>query len=197
VAVFGCGTIGLFVVLIARALGAGRIIGIEPVEKHRKMALALGADEVLPLLSNSNKKHPWQYDKPLVDAVLELTNEIGADVTMEMSGFNSSLNNAIKATRRGGDVVLFGLKSGESIIQDMDRIIVNGISLHSVIGREIFQTWNITKNLLESKENKIQDKIIDIIFDGGEKTVVPIDNFAPDTFENIITNYPKVLLQFS
>lgn len=144
VAIFGCGTIGLFAVLIARALGAGKVIGIEPLASHREMALELGADVIIPLETSKRKTHEWQYDKPVVDAVLEATDNIGADVTMEMSGYNSSLNNAIKSTRRGGDVILFGLKAGESKIQDMDRMIVNGISMHSVIGREIFKTWYIT-----------------------------------------------------
>ncbi len=197
IAVFGCGTIGLFVILIARALGAGRIIGIEPLESHREMAMQLGADEMIPLEINTKKTHDWQFDRPVTDTILELTDGIGVDVAMEMSGYNSSLNNAIKSTRRGGDVILFGLKSGESIIQDMDRLIVNGISLHSVIGREIFRTWYITKNLLESQQNGIQQKIIDVILAGGNDTIVHIDNYQQEKFEEIITRRPKVLLQFS
>jgi threonine 3-dehydrogenase len=195
--VFGCGTIGLFVILIARALGAGKIIGVEPLESHREMALELGADEVIPLQANPNKTHPWQFDKPIVDSVLDLTDQIGADVTMEMSGYNSSLNNAIKSTRRGGEMILFGLKSGESIIHDMDRVIVNGISMHSVIGREIFKTWYITRNLLESKKNGIQEKILNVILKGGEETVVHANDYDPVKFEQVITKNPKVLLQFS
>ena len=167
VAIFGCGTIGLFAVMIARALGAGRIIGIEPVKKHRDMAVRLGADEVIALQPDPRKNKDWQYDKQVVDSVLEFTEGHGVDVAMEMSGYNSSLNNAIKSVRRGGDVVLFGLKSGESVIQDFDRLIINGISLHSVIGRRIFETWYITKNLLEGKQNGIQDKIQEIILENG------------------------------
>ncbi|MBN1355538.1 alcohol dehydrogenase catalytic domain-containing protein [bacterium] len=196
-AIFGCGTIGLFAVLVARALGAGRIIGIEPLEKHREMALALGADEVIALEPDARKSKSWQHDRKVVDAVLDCTNGIGADVAMEMSGFNSSLNNAIKSVRRGGDVVLFGLKSGNSILQDFDRLIVNGISLHSVIGRQIFRTWFITKNLLESKQNGIQDKILNVILAGGEGTVFHIDQYTPDLLEEAITAHPKVILQFS
>ncbi|MBN1550079.1 zinc-binding dehydrogenase [bacterium] len=197
IAVLGCGTIGLFVVLVARALGASRIIGIEPVEQHRRIASELGADEVIPLKTNPKKNKEWQYDRPVIDAVLELTGGVGVDVAMEMSGFNSSLNNAIKLVRRGGDVILFGLKSGESVIQDFDRLIVNGISLHSVIGRRIFANWYVTRNLLESKKNGIQEKIHDIILAGGQDTIFHIDDFDPETFEKAIKEHPKVLLQFS
>ncbi len=196
VAVFGCGTIGLFVILIARALGATRIIGVEPLEQHREMALKLGADEVIPLKTNPKKRYDWQYDRETVDAILDLTDQQGVDVTMEMSGFNASVNNCIKATRRGGDVVLFGLKSGKSVIQDFDRIIVNGISLHSVIGRRIFETWYITRNLLENPDNGIQEKILDVILNQGEGTIFHIDDFQHDRFQQAITEHPKVLLQF-
>ena len=47
VAVVGCGTIGLFAVAIARALGASFIIGVEPMHNHAEMAKQLGADVVL------------------------------------------------------------------------------------------------------------------------------------------------------
>lgn len=196
VAVFGCGTIGLFVILIARALGASRIIGIEPLEMHRKMAIELGADHVIALDTHSQKNYPHQYDQAVVDAIREYTDGIGADVSLEMSGYNASLNNAIKSVRRGGDVVLFGLKSGESIIQDFDRMIVNGISMHSVIGRRIFETWFITRNLLEAKSNGIQDKILDVILNKGEGTIHHINDFSTEKFEAAITTHPKVLLQF-
>ena len=63
---------------------------------------------------------------------------------------NASVNNAISVVRRGGDVILFGLKSGDAVIESLDRVIVDGISLHSVVGRRIFETWHITRNLLES-----------------------------------------------
>ena len=111
--------------------------------------------------------------------VREAFGGIGADVAMEMAGFNSSVNNAIQSTRRGGEVILFGLKQGNFHIQAFDRLIVNGITLHSVIGRRIFETWYITRNLLEDRTNGIQDRIADVILGGGEDAVVHIDDFAP------------------
>jgi threonine 3-dehydrogenase len=51
VAVFGCGTIGLFSILIARAMGAAKIIGIEPNAKNKAKASACGAVASLLLCS--------------------------------------------------------------------------------------------------------------------------------------------------
>src|SRR3954467_13230033 len=47
VAVVGCGTIGLFAVAVAKAMGAHFILGVEPLANHAEMARKLGADVVL------------------------------------------------------------------------------------------------------------------------------------------------------
>lgn len=195
VAVFGCGTIGMFVIMVARALGATRVIGIEPNPANVKMARQLGADDVIQVDLTKSAKHGWKADKELVQEVRDAFGGIGADVSMEMAGFNSSVNNAIQSTRRGGEVILFGLKQGNFHIQALDRLIVNGITLHSVIGRRIFETWYITRNLLEDQTNGIQEKISDIILGGGEEAVVHINDFSPESFEEKLAAWPKPLIQ--
>ncbi|MCD4653549.1 alcohol dehydrogenase catalytic domain-containing protein [bacterium] len=197
VAVFGCGTIGLFVIMIARALGASKIIGIEPMELHAEMAKELGADEVIRLNMKKTNDPSWKSDLEVISSIKDFTRGIGADVSLEMSGFNSSLNNAIHSTRRGGDVVLFGLKSGEAILENFDELIVNGISLHSVIGREIMKTWYITRNQLESKANGIHDNILNVILANGTGTIADIADFNPVTFERMISEHPKIVIRFA
>jgi len=196
VAVFGCGTIGLFVIMVARALGATRVIGIEPNPANQEMARQLGADEVIPVNFNKNHSHAWGADKELVARVREAFGGQGADVSMEMAGFNSSVNNAIQSTRRGGEVILFGLKQGNFHIQAFDRVIVNGLTLHSVIGRRIFESWYITRNLLEDRSNGIQDRIYEVILGGGDDAVVHIQDFEPASFEKTLAAWPKPLIQF-
>jgi threonine 3-dehydrogenase len=196
VGVFGCGTIGLFAVMAAKALGATKVIGIEPVQKNLDMASAIGADEVIKLDTSKAAKNGWVADKDIIKQVREMTDGIGVDVAMEMAGFNSSVNNAIQSTRRGGEVVLFGLKQGNFHIQHYERMIVNGLTLHSVIGRRIFETWVVTRNLLEDKSNGIQDNIFDVILGGGKETVVHIDDFEPESFEQKLNQWPKLVIQF-
>jgi len=196
IGVFGCGTIGLFVILIAKALGATRVIGIEPDPRHRQMARDLGADEVIGVDLARAARHGYAADREVVNAVREVTGGRGVDVALEMAGFNSSVNNAIQATRRGGEVVLFGLKQGNFQIQHFDRLIVNGLTLHTVIGRRIFETWYITRNLLEDRGNGIQDRIAEVILGGGGETVVPVQDFTPESFEELLARWPKLILQF-
>ena len=113
-----------------------------------------------------------------------------------MSGSNAALNTAISAVRRGGHVILFGLKSGDAVIEDFDRVIVDGISLHSVVGRRIFETWHITRNLLESRDPNIQDLIWTVMLNRGEGTIASFAEFDRNRFEQQINSHPKVLLRF-
>ncbi len=194
VAIIGCGTIGLFAVAVARALGARVVLGVEPLPSHIEMAKKLGADHVLvPANTDGNV---YEHDPDLAKKIRALTDGVGVDVALEMSGVNASVNNAIAAVRRGGDVILFGLKSGDAVIEDLDRVIVDGISLHSVVGRRIFETWHIGRHLLESRDPNIHDLIYDVILNGSKGTVVPFEKFEPGSFEERIQQFPKVLLRF-
>jgi threonine 3-dehydrogenase len=196
VAVFGCGTIGLFAIMVARALGATRVIGVEPQANNIDMARRLGADDVIPVPVDRLARNGWSADRDLVKEVRAACGGIGADVALEMAGFNTSVNNAIQSTRRGGDVILFGLKQGNFRIQAMDRMIVSGITLRSVIGRRLFQDWYTTRNLLEDRSNGIQDRILEVILGGGDEPVVHIDDFTPEGMEEVLAAWPKPLFRF-
>ncbi|WP_437481332.1 zinc-binding dehydrogenase [Sorangium sp. So ce1014] len=195
VAIFGCGTIGLFAVAIARAMGAVYIIGVEPAERNAEMAGRLGADVVLrPHRASPDRPHA--SDPELTEQVRKLTDGVGVDVVLEMSGVNSSVNNAIHAARRGGDVILFGLKSGDAVIENFDRLIVDGISLHSVIGRRIFETWHITRHLLESRDPNIHDLIWEVVLNRGQGTVFDFQDYDAAAFQEAISSHPKVILRY-
>lgn len=195
VAIVGCGTIGLFAIAVARAMGARSVIGIEPMESHIQMAKALGADHVIAPTPRGDNS--FVHDEALSQKVRALTEGNGVDVALEMSGSNAALNTAIACVRRGGDVILFGLKSGDAVIEDFDRMIVDGISLHSVVGRRIFETWHITKSLLESRASEIHDQVMKVILNNGVDTVVDFQSFEPNTFEQKILTWPKIVFKFA
>jgi threonine 3-dehydrogenase len=194
VAIIGCGTIGLFSVAIAKALGARQVIGIEPMPSHIEMAKKLGADEVL--IPQNVAYDVIEHDPDLASRVKALTDGVGADVVIEMTGINASVNNAIHCVRRGGDVVLFGLKDGNAVIEGMSKVIMNGISLHSVCGRRLWENWHITRSLLENKDTNIHDLVWNVILKGGDNTIVDFDKFEPVSFEERIKTHPKVLFRF-
>lgn len=185
VAVFGCGTIGLFSIMVAKAMGATKIIGIEPNAKNKAKALACGADKVIDPSDKSAEEVKAFFDG------------YGADYCLEMSGFPSSLLQAIKGARRGGHIVLFGLSSGDLTIPQFEDIITAGKRIHSVVGRRVFATWEITKQLLEDKSNGIQDKVWKHVLEEGKGTILPLAEFTQERFEKNLTEYPKTLVQIS
>lgn len=185
VAIFGCGTIGLFSILIARAMGAKKIIGIEPNAKNKQKALNCGADEVIAPSDQS------------AEMVRSLTEGYGADYSFEMSGFPSSLVQSIRAARRGGNIVLFGLSTGDVTIPQFEDLITAGKRIHAVVGRRVFSTWEITKQLLEDRANGIQESVWKEVLEEGRGTILPLSEFTPDRFEKNLLEHPKTLIQIS
>ena len=196
VAVFGCGTIGLFTILVARAMGASTIIGIDPGKTNLELAGKLGADHALQVHRGPEKILSPAPNYDMADKIRQLCLGEGVDVAFEMSGSNQALNTAIASTRAGGDIILFGLSSGDYTLTDFQNIIMYGKSMHSVIGRKVFQTWYILSNLLMARGNSLQDKIYDVILNKGKDTIFPFKDFDEARFENAITSHPKIVLKY-
>ncbi len=195
-AIFGCGTIGLFSILVARAMGAAVIIGIDPNPENLKMAEALGVD--LPILASRSTDNPNSYspDFEIVQAIRKHCYNEGVDAALEMAGNNKALNTAISSTRAGGDIILFGLSAGDYTLSNFQEIVMHGKSLHSVIGRKVFQTWYTLSNLLKSKAHNLQEQIFNVILKKGEGTVIPFHSFERNAFENSIKEHPKVIFKY-
>lgn len=99
VVVLGSGTIGLTAVAAARALGAGKVFATARHEHQAVLAKRLGADDALP------------PDGPaLAEAVADVTDGRGADLTIETVGGNSdaTLKQSLKITRMQGRIVILG-----------------------------------------------------------------------------------------
>lgn len=95
--VIGAGMIGLSLVLLAKNAGFGKVICLDIEPDRLKLAESLGADYGFNAL-----------EADIADKVLELTHGRGADVTFEAVGIETTLNQAIELTRKGGGVTLLG-----------------------------------------------------------------------------------------
>jgi threonine 3-dehydrogenase len=73
----------------------------------------------------------------------------GVDVVFEMSGSPQAVTDAIRMTRNGGRVILFGIPS-RTVEVDVATAIFKNLTLQAVSGRRIFATWYRTRWLLES-----------------------------------------------
>lgn len=194
VVIFGVGAVGQLLLLVAKARGAKKVIGVEPNPRAREVARALGIDELVAI--NSHKLRSYKHDPDVVGKIRAGTSGRGADVCFEMAGTNGSLNNCLFSARRGGEVVLFGIKNGDFVIEDYNSLIFKGLTLHAVIGRRIWETWREATELLTDSRNGIQEKIFEVILQGGKSSIVPIAEFDPAAFEQKFLNQPKILIQF-
>ena len=91
---------------------------------------------------------------------------------------------------------MFGVRNGDVIIEDYHRVVMNGLQFHGVVGRRIFDTWEITRALLEDRSNGIQDAIYEIILAKGEGSIVHIEEWEKESFEKVIHQHPKPIIQF-
>lgn len=199
VAIFGLGPIGLFLTIVVKGLGAKLIIGVEPNPIAADMARKLGIDYVIPMkqeVRSKNLEKPYAHNQDITDEIKKITGGLGVDVSFEMAGYNSSVNNCLYATRRGGEIVLFGIKQGDFVFEDFNRLIVHGFTFHAVIGRQIWQTWETTRALMEDTSNGVQEKLFNIILDRGNGTILPISEYTKEKFEEMMAKHPKFLIQF-
>ena len=195
VAIFGCGPVGLFSILLARRFGAAKIVAVDINPANLKMARELGAHETV-LVKKTKKAHDSDIDHGVIDEIMELTYGKGVDISMEMAGPPASLNNCIQSTRRGGHVVVFGIKDGDMLIPNFSRmIVVRGLTLHGIIGRQIFRTWQIAQRMLSDKTNGIQDAIWDVILKKGKGSILDFAKFTPETFEKAMNEHPKIVFK--
>lgn len=192
VAVFGAGPIGLFSILLLKNSGAAKVIVVDYNENNLKMAKDLGAHEIIKI---NEKEKDLPVNPEVVKKIMGLTYGKGVDIAMEMAGPASSLNNAIDSVRRGGQVILFGVKDGDFTIPKFSRLVVKGLTLHGVIGRRIFTTWQVAQRVLSDKSNGVQDKIWNVIMKKGKGTVIQFSNFEKNSFEKLMQDHPKVIFK--
>ena len=104
VAVFGAGPIGLVTIACLKLAGAGRIWAVEPVAHRREMAVKMGAAAAL--------------DPGAGDVAKEIVKESGGrgvDCAIDCAAKENTTNDAIRAARNGGRVVLTGIHSASFV----------------------------------------------------------------------------------
>jgi threonine dehydrogenase-like Zn-dependent dehydrogenase len=101
VAVFGMGVMGLTVLQIAR-LNGGNVVAVDGIARRLALARELGAHETIDFN---------QCDPAVV--IKDMTDNRGADVSIEISGSYAALHSAIRATAYNSRVVAAGFQPGE------------------------------------------------------------------------------------
>lgn len=131
VLVFGLGPTGLCAAAAARAYGASEVIGINRGVYRRKLGKAMGCDNVYEQLPSSLKNQ--------------------CDVVLEMSGNPGAISQAFDAVRIAGTLVAFGIPK-QDVTMNWGKYFINKeITVLSVFGRKIWETWYRVADLLKTK----------------------------------------------
>jgi threonine dehydrogenase-like Zn-dependent dehydrogenase len=109
VAVVGDGAVGLCGVLAAKRLGAERVIALSRNPVRQDLAREFGAADVVA-----------ERGEEATEAVLELTDGVGVDATLECVGTGQSMETAFSIARPGSMVGYVGVPHGvEPPVDDM------------------------------------------------------------------------------
>jgi L-iditol 2-dehydrogenase len=122
VVVIGPGPIGLLAVAVAKALGASPVILTGTRNKRLAIGKELGADRVI----NIN-------DQDAVEVVRQLTGGIGADYVVECAGTETTINQAIHMTNRGGKICLAAFPH-DPVTMDLAHLVKNNIYAYGIRG---------------------------------------------------------------
>ncbi len=117
VAIIGQGSIGLLFSYVAKAAGARRVTGVDPVDRS-SLATAFGVDD--PVRATSDR---W---------VSRLAAADRADVVIEAVGHQvATLGHAIDATAPGGTIFYFGVADDDAYPISMRSMLRNNLTLKS------------------------------------------------------------------
>lgn len=117
VAIFGLGGIGLSAVIGATMAKASRIIAIDINESKFELARKLGATDCI---------NPKDYDKPIQDVIVELTDG-GVDFSFECIGNVDVMRSALECCHKGwGESIIIGVAGAGQEISTRPFQLVTG-----------------------------------------------------------------------
>ncbi len=153
VAILGCGIQGLMATAVAKFAGAKNIFVTDASHgkmSHEKLARGrfrlarlYGADECFDV-------HIDQEREAFYRAVKDRSDDTGVDIVFEMSGNYKAYEDAFRVVRMGGVISLLGLPGGQMVVDFSKDIIFRGITIHGIIGRRIFETWDVMEKTLKA-----------------------------------------------
>ncbi len=145
VAIVGFGPIGAMCGEVTTFVGASHVFVLDVADqalaRAREWVQRRGLKDRVTVVDARNKP---------VETVVAATKG-GVDVALEISGHPTGINNAIAMTRAAGHVVNLGLPKGDTVaIEKFSKnFIFKGLTMHAVIGREMFRTWEQMLDLLK------------------------------------------------
>ena len=166
VAITGFGPIGAMAAAIAEHCGASTVIVTDVGDNALEAARRWAASHSFANLHAFNVRTTEAAD--VHKAVSAITDGVGVDVVLEMSGSPQAINFGLEIVRMGGVLSLLGLPAGRSLtINDYTKnVIFKGVTMHGIIGRRMYGTWQRMLSLLRGGLDV--DWVVQATFDGLE-----------------------------
>ena len=138
VLITGAGPVGIMAVAVARHVGARHIVVTDVNEYRLAIAKKMGASLAI---------NPTDFS--LSQAMEKLGMHEGFDVGLEMSGNPKAFNAMLEHMNHAGKVALLGFLPNDTQI-NWNRIIMKGLVIKGIYGREMFDTWYKMITMLQS-----------------------------------------------
>ena len=138
VLITGAGPIGIIASGICRFMGARHVVVTDVNDYRLGLARELGASLAINVTQTTPR-----------DAMERLGMTEGFDVGMEMSGNTQALRDLLSVMNYGGKVAALGIPA-EDVRLDWLDIVLKGLVVKGVYGREIFETWHKMVSMLQS-----------------------------------------------
>jgi len=138
VLITGAGPVGIMAVAVARHVGARHIVITDVNEYRLDLAKKMGASLALNVKNISLKQ-----------AMDKLSMREGFDVGLEMSGNPEAFANMLTHMNHAGKIALLGFLPSNTQI-DWNNIIMKGLLVKGIYGREMFETWYKMISMLQS-----------------------------------------------
>ena len=138
VLITGAGPIGIMAVAIARHVGARHVVVTDVNDYRLQIAARMGATAAINVSQTT-----------IADTAKRLGMKEGFDVGLEMSGNIQAFRDMLQAMNYGGQIALLGIPAGE-VALDLTQIILKGLKIKGIYGREMFETWYKMTSMLQS-----------------------------------------------
>ena len=141
VLITGAGPIGIMAAAIVRFIGARNVVITDVNDYRLELARKMGATLALNVTRDK-----------LEDAMKQLGMQEGFDVGLEMSGNAAALRDMLRTMHHGGSIAMLGIPPNEVAI-DWNEVILKGLTIKGIYGRQMFETWYKMAALLQSGLN--------------------------------------------
>jgi len=138
VLITGAGPIGIMAAAIVRFVGARHVVITDVNDYRLAIAKKMGATLAINVTRDS-----------LDSAMKQLGMKEGFDVGLEMSGNASALREMLRTMHHGGSIAMLGIPPNEVAI-DWNEVILKGLTIKGIYGRQMFETWYKMAALLQS-----------------------------------------------